>query len=264
MSVRFQCTLPERRNVLRGIPRRRRPAIAKKMGRTFGSRTGLEVSCRCVNPVGVVRRTGICNGMAQSILQRVAVGDAGAMRACVDQFGGLVWSLARRLAPQEAEDATQEIFLDLWRSAARYDPSVASEATFVSMIARRRLIDRFRRVETRLRPQAIAEEDPPAPTRVQPAVEVSEEASLARAALESLPSDQQRVLRLSVDRGLSHDEIASATGLPLGTVKTHIRRGLIRIRELLESRASVGAGAPAVIGVRAGQRPAGSEGRARP
>lgn len=264
MSVRTPTILTGRGNVLREIPRRSRlrPICCRQPPQ--GRRSGVKISCPRVNPVGDGARRGHASGMVQSILQRVAVGDAGAMRACVDQFGGLVWSLARRMAPQEAEDATQEIFLDLWRSAARYDPSVASEATFVSMIARRRLIDRLRRIETRLRPQAIAEQDPPAPTRFQPAMEVSEEASIARSALESLPADQQRVLRLSVDLGLSHDEIATATGLPLGTVKTHIRRGLIRIRELLESRSDAQAAAPAVIGVRAGQRAAGHEGRARP
>lgn len=264
MSLHAPIFLPGRRNALQGIPRRARPKLGRATRVPVGSCLIVKISCHRVNPTGQERRTGYASGMAESILQRVAVGDAKAMRACIDQFGGVVWSLARRLAPKEAEDATQEIFLDLWRSAARYDPSVASEATFVSMIARRRLIDRLRRVENRLRPQAIAELDPPAPSGVQPAIEVSEEASVARAALESLPPDQQRVLRLSVDRGLSHDEIASATGLPLGTVKTHIRRGLIRIRELLESRSAAGAGATAVIGVRAGQRPAGSEGRARP
>ncbi len=264
MSVVIPNTLPGRRDALRGIQGRRRCKTPDSLERTSGQRARPKISCRCVNPIGDGRRTGTSNGMAESILQRVAVGDAGAMRACVDQFGGLVWSLARRLAPLEAEDATQEIFLDLWRSAARYDPGVASEATFVSMIARRRLIDRLRRVESRRRPQAIAEDDLPEPSRVEPVVEVSEEASIARAALDSLPPDQQRVLHLSVDRGLSHDEIARATGLPLGTVKTHIRRGLIRIRELLEARAGAGAGASAVIGVRAGQRAAGREGRARP
>ena len=69
------------------------------------------------------------------------------MQACMDRFGGLVWSLARRVtrSTAEADDAVQEIFVDLWRSASRFDPSIANETTFVAMIARRRLIDRGRR-----------------------------------------------------------------------------------------------------------------------
>ncbi|MCX5746449.1 MAG: sigma-70 family RNA polymerase sigma factor, partial [Proteobacteria bacterium] len=78
------------------------------------------------------------------LLARVAVGDRGALRECLDRYGGLVWSIARRFEASEAEDAVQEIFVDLWKSAVRYDPEVASEPTFIAMIARRRLIDRRR------------------------------------------------------------------------------------------------------------------------
>ena len=82
----------------------------------------------------------------ESILQRVAAGDMAAMQECIDRYGGLVWSLARRLSlsPAEAEDGVQEAFIELWKHAERFDPEVASETTFVSMIARRRLIDRRR------------------------------------------------------------------------------------------------------------------------
>ena len=85
--------------------------------------------------------------MAESLLKRVASGDSGAVKEVMDQFGGLVWSLARRSCfnPADAEDATQEIFLDIWKSASRYDESKGSETLFVAMIARRRLIDRIRR-----------------------------------------------------------------------------------------------------------------------
>ena len=76
------------------------------------------------------------------ILNRIAAGDPDAVQECLDQFGGLVWSLARRLTSSEsdAEDAVQEIFVEIWRKAERYDPSIASESTFIAMLARRRLI----------------------------------------------------------------------------------------------------------------------------
>ncbi len=146
-----------------------------------------------------------------------------------------MWSLARRFSSTQAdaEDAVQEIFLDLWKSAARFDPEVAGEATFVSMIARRRLIDRNRKVKREPKSEAIVEGD--ARTAEQPVggAELSEEAQKAANALNELSQDQQRVLRLSIYHGLSHEKIAAATGMPLGTVKTHARRGLIRVRELL-------------------------------
>jgi RNA polymerase sigma factor (sigma-70 family) len=83
------------------------------------------------------------------LLPRIAAGDEGAVRECVSRYGALVWSLARRWSAEsgDAEDAVQEIFIDLWRTAARYDLSRTSEAGWVAMIARRRLIDRARKRE---------------------------------------------------------------------------------------------------------------------
>jgi RNA polymerase sigma-70 factor (ECF subfamily) len=172
------------------------------------------------------------------ILERIAKGHPGAVQECIDRYGGLVWSLARRFCknPSDAEDAVQEIFLDVWRSAPRFDPSVAAEATFIAMISRRRLIDRGRRT-TRTTPSldagefgsTIGDGQPP----VAEPIEVGEDAQRAAIALDSLKPEQQKVLRLSIYQGLSHEKIAEATGLPLGTVKTHVRRGLIRLREIL-------------------------------
>ena len=91
------------------------------------------------------------------ILHRVARGDPSGMDAFLERYSGLVWSLARRHSPtpQDAEDAVQEIFMEIWRSAHRYDPSVAAEQTFIAMIARRRLIDRARRNKRAPRPDAL-------------------------------------------------------------------------------------------------------------
>jgi RNA polymerase sigma-70 factor (ECF subfamily) len=93
-----------------------------------------------------------------SILEQVAAGDEKAVRACVSRYGNLVWSIALRLlkSRSEAEDAVQEIFVDIWRSARRFDPSVASEATFITMIARRRIYDRLRRADRR--PETVGDD----------------------------------------------------------------------------------------------------------
>ncbi|HBS29913.1 MAG TPA: RNA polymerase subunit sigma-24 [Phycisphaerales bacterium] len=175
--------------------------------------------------------------MTPSLLQRVAAGEPGAVQGVLDQYGGLVWSLARRFSANQtdAEDAVQEIFLDVWKSAARFDPTVAGEATFVSMIARRRLIDRNRRSGRRPGAEAIHEGSAFDPPDAERAAQVSDDAGRAARAFKELSQEQQRVLRLSIFHGLSHEKISAATGLPLGTVKTHARRGLIRIREVLES-----------------------------
>lgn len=174
--------------------------------------------------------------VSDSILQRVARGETGAVQECLDTYGGLVWSLARRFSPTraDAEDATQDVFLDVWRSAARFNPEIAGEATFIAMIARRRLIDRLNKQRRRISAAGLPEGvQPPAPN-VDNARDISDEAAVAAAALSTLGDDQQRVLRLSIHEGYTHAQIAEITDLPLGTVKTHIRRGLLRVRDLID------------------------------
>ena len=156
----------------------------------------------------------------------------------MDVFGGLVWSLARRMSSSaaDAEDATQEIFLEIWKSAGRYDAALGSEAVFVTTIARRRLIDRMRARKRRPRTEEFDET-----ATLEPGAEAADsgalavEAALAARALEQLGEAERQVLLMGIVDGLTHSEIAMATGKPLGTVKTHMRRGLQKIRELLDS-----------------------------
>lgn len=174
--------------------------------------------------------------MAGSLLKRVADGDKSAIKEVMDQFGGLVWSLARKSCynPADAEDATQEIFLDIWKNAARFDASKGSETLFVAMIARRRLIDRIRRQSREPRMEDIDAPGFELASSTAAEGETSSEAALASRVVATLKPDQQRVLELGLLQGLSHSEIAAATGMPLGTVKTQMRRGLIRVRELMQ------------------------------
>lgn len=165
------------------------------------------------------------------LLARVAAGDREAMRACLARYSGLVWSIARRFEPGDAEDAVQEIFVDLWKSASRYDAAVGTEAVFIAMIARRRLIDRRRTRARRPTADAPIEDVPLADTGSGP--EVCAEASQAARALEKLRPEQRKVLVMAACHGMSHGEIAEETGMPLGTVKAHARRGLMSIRSAL-------------------------------
>lgn len=165
------------------------------------------------------------------LLERVAAGDAVATRECLARYGGLVWSIARRFEYSDAEDAVQEIFLDLWKSAGRFDPTIASETAFVAMIARRRLIDRRRSQRRRLSTEQMPEQPNFADTASSP--ETCAEASQASRALDQLRPEQRQVLVMSTAHGMSHGEIAAQTGMPLGTVKAHARRGLLSIRAAL-------------------------------
>lgn len=164
----------------------------------------------------------------------MATGDGEATQECLDRHGGLVWSLARRwFVDAEAEDAVQEVFVDLWKNASRFDASRASEKTFIAMIARRRLIDRLRRTQRRLDvdplPEGLGEPSGDQHERI----EQSAEASIASRVFAGLKPVQRQTLQLSIVQGMSHSEIATATELPLGTVKSHIARGLREVRDAL-------------------------------
>lgn len=176
----------------------------------------------------------------QNLLPLIAGGDQNAVEDCLDRYGGLVWSLARRMCPtrDEAEDAVQEIFIEVWKNAGRFDASIASEVTFIAVIARRRLIDRRRRAGRRPDESSIIEETirDTGTNEIDASQVVGEEAEIAREVMRELSDEQQRVLQLSIFYGQSHEKIARSTGLPLGTVKTHARRGLIRVRDLLKQR----------------------------
>ena len=185
------------------------------------------------------RQFGVARGRVRhvsgSILQRIAIRENAAVDECIARHGGLVWAMARKASVDQAdaEDAVQEIFLDIWQNAARYDPAVASETAFIAMLARRRLIDRYRQRQRTVSTEPLeaepASEGDPKPDRA----ELCEEATRVRVAMERLPMTEKQVLRLSIEQGLSHSQIAERLEMALGTVKSHARRGLIRLRELM-------------------------------
>lgn len=189
------------------------------------------VTC-ALHPHGHPQRT---TSMTDAYLSRVAAGDRVAMRDCIERYSRLVWSIAVRLSPSraDAEDAVQDIFVSVWQNASRFDASRASEATFITVIARRRLIDRMRRAGKAVGAGAVDFDADAMPAAEAPTLELTEEAQLARAAMSQLPADRRRVVAMSVVEGLTQEEIAAQTKMPLGTVKSHLRRGLFAVREAL-------------------------------
>jgi RNA polymerase sigma factor (sigma-70 family) len=169
------------------------------------------------------------------VLPRVAAGEPQAMELCLSRFGDIVWAIARRYIKNqaEAEDLVQEVFIEVWKKAASFNPAIASETTFVGLIARRRAIDHLRRQGRKpdFEPLSAAESIP------LPALENSTvfcDPETVKSSLASFPADTRQLFDLFFQDGFTHPEIAARTGLPLGTVKTRLRRGLITLREQLQ------------------------------
>ena len=161
----------------------------------------------------------------QALLARLSNGEPAALTEFYDLYAGLVNGLALRILRDatEAEDVVQEVFVQVWRQAERYDPSRGSAEAWLCTIARSRALDRVRRrTARREEPEAAA---PGATARPR-----AEETLAVRAALESLSADQRRALELAYYDGLTQSEIAAHLGEPLGTIKTRIRTAMIAAR----------------------------------
>jgi RNA polymerase sigma-70 factor (ECF subfamily) len=164
----------------------------------------------------------------ESLLRRMAAGDTDALGTLYDRFGGLVSALALRILRDgpEAEDVVQEVFLQAWRQATRFDRSRGAPEAWLCTMTRSRALDRLRKRVSR-------REDPSEAAPVPTAVPRNEEALAVRTAIGTLSEDQRRALELAYYEGLTQAEIAARLREPLGTIKTRIRTAMIRLREIL-------------------------------
>jgi RNA polymerase sigma-70 factor (ECF subfamily) len=174
----------------------------------------------------------------EELMQLVSHGDARAFETIYDRHGGAAFSLAYRMTGQRApaEDAVQEAFISIWRSRARYEPDRGSVRTWVLGIVHHRTIDTLRRnlVHDRRRTSAEGiEEQHEAQERTEVEVARRDEARTVRAALDTLPGDQNRVIELAYFGGFTHSQIAEMLDMPLGTVKGRMRLGLDKLRRQL-------------------------------
>jgi len=165
-------------------------------------------------------------------MQRVQVGDAAAFATLYDELAGVVFGTVKRVLrdPAMSEEVTQEVFVELWRTAARFDPERASVSTWAITMARRRAIDRVRREQSqRDRIERSATQRPPAADSTDDTVVASIEAERVARALAELPEEQRVVIEMAFIDGESHSDIAELLDLPLGTVKGRVRLGLKKL-----------------------------------
>jgi len=169
-------------------------------------------------------------------MSRVASGEEAALAELYDRFGALVFKAARQVlnSRAEAEDASQEIFVRLWKTADRFDPRRARLVTWVMLIARRHLIDKLRRKVARPEVLGLESENegafvPTGGESQQPVVHEGNAALQAR--IQELPALQREVIERTYLHGFTLREVSEQLNAPLGTVKSALSRGLARLRE---------------------------------
>lgn len=177
------------------------------------------------------------------LVAAMARGDKTAMASLYDQLSGPLYSLARQMLgnPAEAEDLVQDIFLQLWRTAASYDPARGPVFSWAVTLTRNRAIDRLRMHKRRGELLVAAGPDlqPTAAGRDGDSADIlwwREKAGAVRHALTALAPEQRTAIELAFFGGLTQQEIAARLDEPLGTVKARIRRGLLRLRDTLSAR----------------------------
>ena len=170
-----------------------------------------------------------------TLLTHVAKGDQAAFEALYDQLAASVYGLIRKVLrnPSQAEEVTQEVLLEVWRTASRFDRARGSAATWVLTIAHRRAIDRVRAEEAATAREQRSAQAPAAIDEVAETVEASMDAERLRRCLAGLTELQRESITLAYYGGYSYAQVGALLDTALGTIKTRIRDGLTRLRACL-------------------------------
>jgi RNA polymerase sigma-70 factor (ECF subfamily) len=182
------------------------------------------------------------------LMARVLQRDSGALETLYDRYGRPVYSLVLRISqhPASAEEIVQDVFMQLWRSADQFQSSRGPLEPWLFTMARNRALDflRLKREKQRRREDSSEFDAAPSSNALiacpdpEGDIDQARRAEKVRALMNSLPELQRRAIELAYFEGLSHSEIAASMGQALGTVKSWIRGGLLRLRESLEETSS--------------------------
>jgi len=172
------------------------------------------------------------------LIRSLRTGNSDALSILYDRYSGLVYSLALKILNQssEAEDLTQEVFLTFWKQE-NFDPNRAALSTYLCVMTRSRALNRIKSNQSRQRilEQLKGNLPPTEPTPLEQASCLEKEETLQEA-LSQLPEKYRQILEMNYYQGLSHAEISQRLAMPLGTVKTNARRGLILLQQNLGGR----------------------------
>jgi len=176
------------------------------------------------------------------LLQRAAGGELEAVSELYDQIATPLFSVAVRILGDtaEAEEAIQDVFVQIWEKAATFDETIGSAFHWALSITRHRCVDRLRSRQRRARlaeelQTSMASQDYPSADNPSPMH--ADESEAIRAAMKNLPEDQRQPIELAFFAGKTHLEIAELLSQPLGTIKARIRRGMLKLRESLQEYA---------------------------
>jgi len=170
----------------------------------------------------------------EEVLAAIAGGDDQGLAELYDRYGRLAYGLAYRVLHDQAlaEDAVQDAFLAIWRSADGYRRERAKPSTWILTLVHRRAVDLVRREDLR-RAEQLDETPEAAATSVPEEADLREKRTAVQAALRELPQDQRQALELAYYGGFTQSELAERLGVPLGTIKSRMFAGLSRLRELV-------------------------------
>jgi RNA polymerase sigma-70 factor (ECF subfamily) len=179
-----------------------------------------------------------CEAVWTALVRRCALRDESALAALYDQSSRLVYTIALRILRDEADasEVVVDVYRQVWQTAVQFDERRGSAAAWLAIVARSRAMDRRRSRGARMRVEVTVDEPPqavvqcPSPEDMAAATQTSRH---VQRALGAVPAEQREAVELAFFAGLSHSEIAEKLGQPLGTVKTRIRLGVVKLRDLL-------------------------------